>query len=48
MPNNDSKKIVEFFNFDEEGKLIDKSDSFSTKIEEIDHNEKISKNVIFR
>lgn len=45
---NCNSKVIEFYYFDEEGRIIEKSDFFTTKIEEIDNNDKISRSVFFK
>jgi hypothetical protein len=45
---NSSNQLIEFYSFDENGNINEKSDFYSSKIEEIDHNDKIVRNVIFK
>ena len=43
-----NNKVIEFYSFDDEGIITDKNDYYTMKIEEIDQNEKISRNVFFK
>jgi hypothetical protein len=45
---NSNNQLIEFYTFDENGNIVEKSDCYSSKIEEIDHNDKIVRNVIFK
>lgn len=42
------KKVFEFYSLDNEGNITEKNDYFSTKIEEIDSDEKINRFIIFK
>lgn len=45
---NSTNKLIEFISFDELGNISERSDFYSSKIEEIDHNDKINRCVIFK
>lgn len=42
------KKFIEFLNFDDTGSILEKAESYSFKLEDIDHNEKISRSIFFK
>jgi hypothetical protein len=50
LANNESgsKKVIEFYHFDGNGNILEKTDQFSIKLEDIDHNEKLNRSVFFK